>query len=73
MSSGSATLRNGSTKRCSRKYIAGKHNEAGTGIKQSSAGTLRPQRARLAQTTESKAGRADPQSNQHPSREMFAC
>ena len=46
-------------KRCSRKYIAGKHNEASTGIKQSSAGTLRPQRARLAQTVgQSKAGRA---------------
>ena len=56
MSSGSATLRNGSTKRCSRKYIAGKHNEARTGIKQSSAGTFRPQRTRLAQTVDREEG-----------------
>ena len=66
-------LRNGSTRRCSRKYIAGKHNEAATGIKQSSSGMY-------IQTTESKAstdyrdqGWQNPQSNQHPSREMFAC
>ena len=43
-------------KRCSRKYIAGKHNEARTGIKQSSAGTFRPQRTRLAQTVDREEG-----------------